>query len=347
MYYMMYLLPAFVALLYAGKPSIRVKRGSWVLVAFIYILLIGLRMSGGDWYNYLRRFEQMAYLTLDQALAIKDPGYQLISYYMYHWDLGFFAVTLIAAVISVSGLFIFLRSQINPWIGLAVSVPYLIIVVYMGYMRQGIALGLIMWGIVALERGRFYRFLAFVALAVTFHKSAILMIAFGIFSQGKGKLLKFFGVLAAGAGVWSSFVSSGADALITNYVDAQMQSSGAVIRVLLNAVPAVLLLVYRKEWKRSFSDYTFWFMISLASLAAIGLVSFASTAVDRMALYFLPLQLVVFSRLPYLARKKVSPKVTTVLIILFYLLIFSVWLNFAANVRFWLPYRNFLWADLF
>lgn len=336
-----------MALLYAGKPGRRVSKGLWSFIALIYILIVGLRMSGGDWYNYWWRFKEMVNLSLSQALTLSDPGYELINYSMYHWGLGFFAETLIFAFLSIAGLFIFLRSQINPWLGLAISVPYLMIVVYMGYMRQGVALGLIMWGIVALERGRFYRFLAFLTLAVTFHKTAVVMIAFGIFSTGKGKFLKFFGVLAGGIGVWSAFVSSGAETLIHNYVDANMHSSGAVVRVLINAVAAILLLVYRKEWKHSFRDYTFWFMISLASLAMVGLVSIASTAVDRMALYFLPLQVVVFSRLPYLARKNLSPKVTTVLILLFYLLLLVVWMNFGVNSRYWIPYKNFLWAGLF
>lgn len=344
-YWLMYLFAAGGAVM-AKTNQTRSNQVAWIFVGLLYILLIGLRMSGGDWYNYLRRFEQMQYLTLEEALQVKDVGYQLISYYMYDWGLGFYALTLICATLSMVGLIIFLRKQPNPWLGLAVAVPYLIIVVDMGYMRQGVALGFVMWGIVALSRGKFLHFLVLIMLATTFHKSAIMMIAFGIFSGDRGKLLKLLGIAAAGAGIWSAFVSSGADALVKNYVDAQMQSSGAVIRVVLNSVPAVLLLYFRKEWKRNFNDYRFWFMISLASLASIALVSFASTAVDRMALYFIPLQIVVFSRLPFLARNKVSPKVTIYMILLFYFVILLVWLNFAVNVRYWLPYRNVLWEGL-
>jgi len=345
-YWLMYLFAAGGAIM-AKTNQTRSSKNAWMFVGFAYILIIGLRMSGGDWPNYLRRFNQMAHLTLNEALQVKDIGYQLLSYYMYEWGLGFFAVTLICAILSIAGLIIFLRRQINPWLGLAVSVPYLIIVVYMGYMRQGVALGLIMWGIAALQRGKFMHFVTLVVLASTFHKSAIIMIAFGIFSGKRGKLLKLIGIAAAVAGVWSAFVSSGAEELWTNYVDAQMQSQGAMIRVLLNAIPAFLLIYFRKEWQREFNDYKFWLMIALASLASIGLVSFASTAADRMALYFLPLQIVVFARLPFLARKKVPPRITIYLILLFYFTILFVWLNFAANVRFWIPYRNLMFMDLF
>jgi hypothetical protein len=344
-YYLMFLVPAFIAISQAGKTR-RSSSGAWFFVGVLLVFVIGFRESGGDWYNYLMRFEQMAYLSFDESISIKDPAYQLISYYMNHWDMGFISVTVLCAIISVIGLVKFLRSQPNAWLGLAVSIPYLVIVVDMGYMRQGVALALIMWGIVALHKGKFLTFLFFVMFAVSFHKSAMLMVGFAIFSKRRSWLLKLIGVVATGVGLWAAFVSEATEVLWTNYVDAQMQSSGALIRVLLNAFPALLLLMYRKEWKRNFDDYTFWQMIALASLATVGLVGFASTAVDRMALYFLPLQLVVFARLPILAGKRFPMKTTTFLVLLLYFLVLFVWLNFGANTRFWLPYENYFFSGL-
>ena len=344
-YWLMYLSAAMVAITQTGKYA-RSSKLVWVMVGLVLTLIIGLRTSGGDTYNYLQRFLQMRYLTLDEALAQKDVGYQLISYYIHNLGWDFWVVTLICAIISVTGLIIFLRRQINPWLGLAVAIPYLVIVVYMGYMRQGVALGLVMWGIAALDRGKFIRFLLLVSLAITFHKSAILMMAFGIFQQGKSKLLKVLALALVGMGVWSAFVEQASAALWTNYVEAEMQSQGAMIRVLINSVPAVLLLYFRKQWKRYFDDYGFWVMIALASLVTIGLVGYASTAVDRMALYFLPLQIVVFSRLPFLARNMLSSQATTVLILLFYFAMLFVWLNYGVNSRYWIPYSNLLFSGL-
>jgi hypothetical protein len=344
-YYLMFLIPAIAAMANAGK-TVRSNPVVWGFVGTAYTLLIGLRMSGGDWYNYLRGFERMRYLSLDEAFTVKEPGYELLNYFMFHWGWGFLALTFICAAISVTGLIVFLRRQSSPWLGLAVSVPYLVIVVYMGYMRQGVALGLVMWGITYLDRGKFLRFVVFVALAVTFHKSAILMMAFGIFQQGRGRIFKIAAVLFGMIGIWSAFVGdTAAETLYKNYVEADMQSQGALIRVLLNLLPAALLFLFRKRWKAHFKDYTFWFMIALASAASVGLVGFASTAVDRMALYFLPIQIVVFSRLPFLARNVLHPKTTTLLVLTLYLAILFVWLNYAVNAMVWIPYKNYItWA---
>ena len=126
-----------------------------------------------------------------------------------------------------------------------------------------------------------------------------------------------------------------------------MKSDGAKIRVAMNLIPSLLLLKYRKEWKKYYNDYRFWFWIALGSIISVGLVSTASTAVDRIALYFIPIQLVVFSRLPYLAKKQVSPVVMKVLIVIGYAVVLFVWMNFATHSKYWIPYQNLLLQGFF
>lgn len=346
-YYFFFLFPALMA---AVQPSAATRPHPliWWFTGGILTLLLGFRMSGGDWYNYFGRFQDLAYLPMEHVLLNGDPGYQFISYFMYQWGFGFFAVTFICALISVTGLMVFLKRLSNPWMGLAVAIPYLYIVVYMGYMRQGVALGLVMWGIAYLDRGKFWWFIGMVSLAVTFHKSAILMMAFGVFQQGKGKIVRLLASILAGIGILFAFVGESAyEMLYANYVETGMQSEGAYLRIALNALPALLLVSFRKTWKILFNDYGFWFMVAAASLVAIPLVGVASTAVDRMALYFLPIQIVVFSRLPLLMRHTLPIQVTTLLVLLFYLTVLSVWLNLGNFSMWWIPYENAIMIYLF
>ena len=153
-------------------------------------------------------------------------------------------------------------------------------------------------------------------------------------------------VIPIAYGAWDLLLADSQANLWKNYVELQMQSEGAKIRVLMNFLPAILLLIYRKEWKQSYSDYSFWIWIALGSIMSLFLVSYATTAVDRIALYFIPLQLVVFSRLPYLARKQLSPEYIKVLIILLYAAVLFVWLFFAGHSHCWIPYKNILFGGL-
>ncbi len=347
-YIFMYLIASFSAISISGRQTIRSSTIVWTVTGIFLTIIIGWRHHvGGDWNNYLRRFNAISDFSFSQTMEQSDVGYQFLVYWMNAWGFEIYAVNFLSAILFVTGLIVFLRRELNPWLGLTVAIPYLIIVVSMGYTRQGVAVGLVMWALASLNRRKFLQFLFFILLAVSFHKSAILMIAFGIFSHGKGKLLKFLAVLVAGIGIWLSFVETDSSALWKNYVEAEMQSQGALIRVVLNAIPAILLLLYRKQWKRYFNDYTLWFMVAWASLASLIAVNFASTAVDRMALYFIPIQIVVYARLPFLAKNTLSPKVTSTLIVVFYAFILLVWLNFAVNARYWVPYHHMFFLDLF
>jgi len=107
-------------------------------------------------------------------------------------------------------------------------------------------------------------------------------------------------------------------------------------------VPGVLLLLYAKYWKRLFPAYSMRFWISIAALAAIILVDFATTAVDRVSLYLTPLQVAVFARLPIVMRNQFAPQVVRLGIITEHAMVLFVWLNYAIHALYWLPYRSLL-----
>ena len=110
----------------------------------------------------------------------------------------------------------------------------------------------------------------------------------------------------------------------------------------MNALPAALLLLLRKRvaWQQV-AERNLWTMLALAALAAVValLVSPSSTAVDRVALYLIPLQLFVFARLPDLLGHGRDRRHWVVAVVLYYAAVLFVWLNFASHAHSWLPYR--------
>jgi hypothetical protein len=168
--------------------------------------------------------------------------------------------------------------------------------------------------------------------------------------------------------VYKLLVEKDAESLYTNYVVANYQSEGALVRLLMNALPAVLFLVWRRKFQFGESEQRLWTWFAIISMGMLGLyaVTPASTAIDRVALYMLPLQLAVFSRLPdalgaKLKRRPASKSAgaspprgellpvrpesasqLTAVVLLYYFVVLFVWLNFATNAGYWLPYRFYL-----
>jgi hypothetical protein len=120
-----------------------------------------------------------------------------------------------------------------------------------------------------------------------------------------------------------------------------MESTGGPIRVLMNLPAALLLFGFWKKWGRMYDDRWLWSLFALLAVLSLFMVSQASTAVDRMALYLIPLQLVVYARLPVLMKGMVSQRLVIFFMLAYLFAVQFVWLVFAPHAPYWVPYRFF------
>jgi len=330
---------------WAGWP------GGWIAMFGLLVVMIGLRHEvGGDWFNYESHLETARFLSWSEALGEGDPAYSALNWLSVRTGLGSYLVNTVCALIFGFGLVVFCRHLPLPWLGLVVAVPYLVIVVAMGYTRQGVAIGLAMLGLVALDKDRVLWFIFFVALAATFHKSAAILVPLAIFHRTKHPLVEWGLVIVSGILLYQEMLQSFVDNLRSGYIEAEYQSAGAAIRVAMNAVPAVLFLVWRKRFAITAVQRTFWSWMSLTALGLTLLlvVSPSSTAVDRVALYWIPLQLFVLAHLPVaMGQDGMASKRWVHRIVLYSAAVQFVWLFFADHSFAWVPYKFYPWVVLF
>ncbi|MBC7619230.1 MAG: EpsG family protein [Candidatus Saccharibacteria bacterium] len=352
-YWFLFLVPAFMAMTRlqpassAGSPAGRWP--AWWRVMFVLLtLMIGMRHQvGGDWFVYIDLINLASYQTLSGAMTQGDPAYSLLNWVAAKTDMGpYFANTVCAAIFSW-GLVIFCRSQPRPWLAMVVAIPYLVTVVAMGYTRQGTAIGLAMVGLVALSDRKLLRFGVFVVLAALFHKSAILLMPLAALAGTRHRGVTLVWVVVSTAVFYVLLRQGSVDTLKEGYLTQQYQSQGAGIRVAMNAVPAVLFLWLRRRFILPEADRAFWRWMSLGALGFIGwlAVSSSSTAVDRVALYWIPLQLFVLSRLPdALGRPNGKNSAWVRLVVVYSATVLFVWLVFAQTAFAWLPYQFYPWV---
>ncbi len=348
-YWMLFLLPAFLATI--QKPSRYPVPKKWPVIWWIgyavIVMMVGLRFEvGGDWYNYAKQFDYDYQDFSFDAFIKGDPAYKLFMWIAITTDGGMVLVNFLASLIFSWGLVVFCRAQPRSWLALAVAIPYLVIVVAMGYTRQGISIGLVMLAFIALFERNMTRYLIFMAVAVMFHKSAIIMLPLVALTSAGSRWLKILLVSIIGILLYWFLVRDSADALYQNYVGAEYSSTGTLIRLIMNILPASLFLLLRKRFRLSKAENAFWTMMSLLAFVflALFMVSPSSTAVDRLALYWIPLQLFVFCRLPDVLGRPGNANTTWVfLIMLYYAAVMAVWLLFATNAYGWLPYQFYLW----
>jgi hypothetical protein len=318
----------------------------WLAAGLFLTIVIGLRREvGGDWFGYVRIFERLPHLDFGRALTATDPAYAAVNLLAAKMGLDLWAVNLACAAIFTFGLLRLCRDQPNPVLAVLIGIPYLVIVVAMGYTRQGAALGLVMLALFYYFRGWIGRMALALALAVAFHKSAILVIPLIALASSRRRLLTFLLLGVIAATTYWLFIATTVDRLMLNYVVARYGASGAGIRIAMNLVPATIFLLNRKRFTTVREESRLWTIFSIGSFVSFVflMISPSSAAVDRSSLFLIPLQLFVLSRIPVAFSDKTKSSIPLrIAVILYSLLVQFIWLNYADNARDWIPYHNYL-----
>ena len=318
-----------------ARPDVLFRLGCLLMA-----LLIGLRFHvGADWPPYEDIFRDAKLETMASLPAIADPGYYLVNIIV-QWIGGeLWLVNLICGLIFAWGLMRLCEAQERPWLAALVAIPYLVIVVAMGYTRQAVAIGIIMAGFASyFANGSVLRFAAYVLVAATFHKTAVVALPLIAVANERGRIVSLLIVAAMTYVTYHLFLSATVGRFVTNYIDARYASEGAGIRVAMNLVPALLLLTRSRQLGFPERDRRVWRNLALVACALLPmlLVLPSSTAVDRLALYVIPLQVAVLSR-PRAVM--VSEGLGTAMILIYAAAVQFTWLTYAHHARYWVPYH--------
>ncbi len=355
-YWFLFLFPAWMAISHLRPVAFQAGRwtGYWWIIFLLLVIMIGMRHEvGGDWYNDWEMVTGIrapgAEVLLSDALQQKDWGYACLVWVVNELGFDIYTLDVLSAMPFTWGLVVFCRAQPRPWLAMAIAIPYLVIVVAMGYTRQSMAIGFSMLGLVALSRGSVLRFVLCLAVAGIFHMSAVILLPLALLAGTRRKGFTILWVTIAIFLLFTLILKESVDKLFLNYIGAEMESQGAGVRIAMNALPAVLFLWFRSRFVMPHSQSIFWGWMSWGALLFVVLliVSPSSTAVDRVALYWIPLQLFVLSRLPDALGKPGGKNFVWVCAVVAYSgLIQLTWLFFAQTAFAWVPYQFYPWVWL-
>ena len=331
----------FISACALALTRLRISRLGWSLISVALIAFIGLRYQvGGDWGSYLSYLVRVSGAPFVRIFELKDPGYQFVNWVSAALGFEVWFVNVVAATVFVVGLVQFVRAMPDPRIALAVSIPYMVTVMAMGYTRQAMAFGFVLWGLTFLMQRRLVGFVVLLAIGATCHKSAVILVPLAVLANTRNRVWSMVWVGTTGALMFVLLLQEHVDTLYQAYVvsDYADAAQGGPIRALMNALPAAVFIVLRKRFDMSAEERALWFWVSLVCLACIPLLSFSATAVDRVALYLMPIQLVVASHFPAFFHQK-DRVLARVGVLGLYGAVMFVWLNYAGNRNGWLPYQ--------
>ena len=339
-YYFLMLLVPVLASLARSKPG--PKLDIWLGLYLVLLLaFIGLRHQvGPDWHAYKWNFEAATQEPWSHVFEHREPGYFLFNKISETLGWGVYGVNLICSAIFLSGIYAFARRTWNPWLAVAMVVPYLVFIVGMSGIRQAAAIGLGFHLLASWQaRGNVFKVLLILA-AMSIHSSAILLFVFLVLRNDRYLLLRLFfsGIIVVLAA--STIAESQAFARYNKtYIETNVESVGALAQVALSAFPALLYWIFRKKIRARSGLNPQVELGVLLALGALLLVPLSTTGVSRAALYLSFVQMWVYPAFVHASSNRMFGTFAAASLSV---IVFAVYFFFGTHAFAYLNYQNIM-----
>lgn len=229
------------------KPS-KLKNFLFVLFAFTQLIIISaLRYQIGYDYN----------MYSNGFLFMRNDGFEVMSYK--DWEIGFVFLTKVLALILPNNLFymgffsvitlipaaifIYHNSEI-PWISTVIYVNTFLFFMTMNFVRQSVALSLVMLAWHFMKRNKFLPFIIIIIIASLFHQTVLIMIPIYFMIKMKVGIKQI--ILYSFVLLWFYISSTGFIQIITSFFHEEYSGSIFVtsgISYIYTLLPIIIILI--------------------------------------------------------------------------------------------------------
>lgn len=333
---------------YAVTGQGRLRRQLYLIVLYGLFLFSAFRYQVGcDWFGYYFQYDAATAFDWFTLTHIREPIWWAILAGINAAGLPYPVANVISSAVFFIGIHVLARRQADPLGFLILLFPILIINMPMSGIRQGAAIGLICIAFVAFIDRRPLRFCLWVVLSAGFHSSALIFLLLLPLTTGRytRNRLLLAGLLAL-PGVFFLASSDAAEVATSRYVGTGIDAAGAAFRVGILGLSALYFFLFlRRKWATTFpQDYSLALVGAIGMALTVLLVPVSTVIGDRFGYYLIPIQTMIFARLPFLPfRRHATVHVT--LPYLGLLLVFAVWSQLSWHfTQCYLPYQTWIFG---
>ena len=316
-----------------------------LFLVFLYVFSAFRFEVGCDWPIYSGDYALLKY-SEGIAIGLTEPMYAATMKFLIFFDLSYVWVNLIFVSVFFYGISMLAKRQPDPLSILILAFPILIINMPMSGIRQGAAIGVLCIAYMAFIDKKTTKYVLTVLLATLFHTSALifLLLAPFITKELTPKRL-IIPLLIVVPGAIALILSPLGQIAIYRYVTLDYEAAGAVFRVGLLVISAGIFFLFKEKWEHYFpEDYKLIVLGSLMMVLCLILIPVSTIIGDRVGYYLIPLQLIIFSRIPYLQIKNFRP-FWIALPYLITILVFVVWTYMSTHFdKCYQPYNSWLFG---
>lgn len=262
---------------------------------------------GCDWGGYMIQYDQFASIRLSEIHLTREPLWILLIIGQSALGLPYPWLNVASSAVFFLGAHALARRQPDPLAFLVLLFPVLVLNMPMSGIRQGMAIGLMCLAFNAFVDRRTLRFVLFVVLAAGFHASAVVFLLLApLAGGGLTRRRMLLAIMLGLPGALVLLASDTAEVATSRYVNTGIEAYGGIYRVFLLLFAAVpLLLFWARTWRQRYpQEHRLVVIGSLGMLGLLVILPLSSVIADRLSYYFIPIQAMIFARIPQMRLRQ-------------------------------------------
>lgn len=322
----------------------------WSLLLFYFFLFVGLRFEvSPDWVGYQNIYDDL--LNKNNISFIFDKNqdylYFLLNQVSILMEIGLVGVNFIISFIFFIAFYFYTKNFSNKYLALFVSYPIVIIVLQMGYVRQGLAFSFFLLMLYNCQKKNYFYSFFFLILAILSHKSSLIFLPVFILKFFNDKsifgkkiyynyslfiffFLFFLFIIFFFKNIFNHF-------FIHYVLNQETYSFGSLVRGLLILVISFIFLKFGRNTLISSNEFILYSFISYLVFFLFFIIFFAPIVGDRLLLYF---QVLSIFFLGNLNLKNNLSKLIGFSILFAYKFYFLIWIFYGVNTNGYIPYKS-------
>jgi hypothetical protein len=318
----------------------------WFLFPF-FLFFAGTRLNTGcDFWGYLQRFYQSGtFDTSGPVWEMEEAGFQFIMLSIKSYNLDYMWLNFSCSLIIFICLFKFIRRHPTPLLVLALMFPILIVQLSMSGLRQALAVAFLMLAMTAFIDKKRMMTAFWIIIGASFHQSLIIFLPLAFLVGSKVSTKKIIIALLIIGPISAIFLSARMDVYSNRYITGDAESAGAILRLGLILISAILFEVYKKRIHNMFpQEYDLMRLFSLISFALIPVALVSSVAVHRLGYYVLPVSYFTLAIVPFVLSNSIKNiQFYRLMPVLLYGAYILVWFGTSRHAQMcYVPYDSYL-----
>ena len=334
---------------YALMRAISMRGQLYLPLLIALFLFSAFRFEVGcDWSGYLNQYRVYTQLSWNSIITENREVLWLTLFQLQDWlNLPYPWINIFSSLIFFYGAHTLARRQPDPLAFIIFLFPILIINMPMSAIRQGTSIGIMCIAFAAFIDRSLMRYVALTLVASAFHSAALIFLLLAPLVHGQYTRLRLLSsVLLAIPGAVLLRSGEAADVAASRYIDTGRDAAGAIFRVGFIGLSGLYFIYFlRRKWRTTYPDDFKLVMVgALIMTAALALVPVSTVIADRLAYYLIPIQAIMFARIPFLPFRS-EHNLHVALPYLGLLAVFLVWASLSSHFQqCYIPYQTWIFG---